>query len=277
MWFPGTSLRKAEHRHLARRSVSYGFYSKEHQALDAIFQRVLGHSPFAAFARVIVAWFDGEVSAQERATIDLALEPCKAHLPSFIRMASLDMLITEGPLGSQKKWRTIARQAAKVAMFEHLTGTADPYDNFIDVPLYYLRGNDDEVLAHIETQRRAGQFVWSLLNDRPGHLPLAAQPLIETRQHMLDEVRALRLILQAPSLPKRLQLRWAMDSPHPRSADAEWWDAEAHRRLWELVDELVELTDQIDAVAPGYAAQSRAGDTVEQFAATLGRGVMPAA
>ena len=217
-----------------------------------------------------MAWFDGDVSAEERATIDADLEACRGHPPSFVRVAALDMLITEGPHGSQGSWRTIARQAANVALNEHLSGTADPYERIFDVPLYYLRGEDDEVLERIESQRRAGLYLRPLFNDRSSDTPSAAQELMAERRLAVDEIRALRLVLQYESLPQRLQLRWSMFAPQHPPPEAGWWDEEeAYRRLRELATREADLTDQIDAVAPGYAVRRKAGASVEDFAAAL--------
>jgi hypothetical protein len=270
IWWPGGALRAEDHPRLRRRSLTYGVYSPEQTTLHTISRR-MGASIFAAYARALVAWFADEVGEDERRTIGAFLELAQMHPPSWVRIATLDMLITDGPNGPQRHWRSIAHEASKAAAQEHFTGVADAYDRFFDVPLHYVDGEADEVLYHVERHRRAGLNFWLWLTGRAGDAPSPARELLQEEERMVDEIRALRLVTQVQSLPPRLQFRHGHDLKGTEEPAALGWyePARARARLTELHQSLSVLAERLQDVAPDYLYRRQAGATVEEFVHVL--------
>jgi hypothetical protein len=265
-----SSLDEARHEIVRRRMGWYLTLSRQSARLEALTAQ-LGVSPSNAYSRALTSFFARTSSREERATIS-QLVPHLEQIGGItaIRFTALHLLLESvDQQSTQQRWWELAQRAATIAARLNYAA-AYSYDRSLDLPLYYLDGEPDELYRAVE-EHRAASMDFVLRNLRPlADATPGAAALLDDEQEMLAEIRWFR---HGSWLP-RLAGRGSGDSQSVHSLEIQAADHEAeHNPRLALADRLRRLDgirSELAPFAPGYVAAGafragRAADLAHAF------------
>lgn len=265
-----------------------------HTALHRLDDLLGQLSPNRVFAAALIAYFerDGSDSLREAVTSAWAsLGDLAAEMP----LAALQYRAVCHLVAGTGDWWQLAAEATEMLRDGVRSWDASAKHRWLDLPLYYLDGDEPRALHALEAHRVAA-LDYSLAVAAPPAPPAAGlEPLLEQETALLDELRAARFILSVPSLPghyrhftvdmrtipgmglsaddppvfgdydaMRFLTDQLADEPHPLDQDA------AADRMQQTWADLGELWQRMTALSAAYARwRSNPQSGVADFAVAL--------
>jgi hypothetical protein len=161
-----------------------------------------GYSPSQIFAGGLIEYFDRSVTDQIRNVVDDAFESVGEDVWATAPVAALRYRALRLLLGETGDWWELAAEATAILDATTREGEVLVAARWLDLPLFYLSGDDERAAAALERHRTAGLAYRFALTAPPPVPDNRLADLLAEESRLLDELRAAWFVRLIPALPK---------------------------------------------------------------------------
>jgi tetratricopeptide (TPR) repeat protein len=161
-----------------------------------------GYSPSRIFAGGLIEYFDRSVTDQIRSVVADAFESVGEDVWATAPVAALRYRALRLLLGGTGDWWELAAEATALLDAATREGEVLVAAHWLDLPLFYLGGDDERAVAALERHRAAGLAYRFAITAPPPVPDDRLADLLAQESRLLDELRAAWFVRLIPALPK---------------------------------------------------------------------------
>ncbi len=161
-----------------------------------------GYSSGQIFAGGLIEYFDHSVTDQVRGAVDGAFESVGEDIWATAPVARLRYRALRLLLSATGDWWELAAEATALLDAATRNGEVLVASRWLDLPLFYLDGDDERAIAALERHRTAGLAYRFAIAAPPPAPDDQLADLLAEECRLLDELRATWFVRLIPALPE---------------------------------------------------------------------------